>query len=193
MQGEPARDGRRASPGSPDDGALCLALAGGDRQALATLYDRHAPLLMALGMRLLGARAPAEDVLHDVFLEAWHHARDFDPARGTVRAWLMTRMRSRCLDRRASASRQAQLASDLAKEPDAPFRPGADLDSQRLQGRIAGLAEELAEIVELAYFDGLSSSEIARRLDIPIGTVKSRMARALSTLRQGLGERGGSS
>jgi RNA polymerase sigma-70 factor (ECF subfamily) len=193
MQGEPQSDDRAAPVVAPDDNALCLALARGDRAALAALYDRHAPLLLALGVRMLDSRPLAEDVLHDVFVEAWHHARDFDPARGSARAWLVTRMRSRCLDRRATASRQARMASELAQEADAPSRgqPGQALDSARLHGQIAGLPAELAQIIELAYFDGLSSSAMARRLDIPVGTVKSRMARALSLLREGLGARGG--
>jgi RNA polymerase sigma-70 factor (ECF subfamily) len=202
MRGEPQSGGAHRAPvaGAQDGGsdgggadgaqdtAFCLALAGGDRQALAALYDRHAGLLLALGLRLLGSRSQAEDVLHDVFLEAWHRARDFDPARGTVRAWLVTRMRSRCLDRRASASRQARLAGELAHEGDAPSRkaPGEAIDGQRLQGQIADLPAELAEVIELGYFEGLSSSQIGQRLGIPVGTVKSRMARALSTLRQGL-------
>jgi RNA polymerase sigma-70 factor, ECF subfamily len=215
MQGEPQSGGAQRAPvagaqegggqatapaatvegqaAEAQDAALCGALASGDRQALAALYDRHAGLLLALGMRLLGSRVQAEDVLHDVFLEAWHRARDFDPARGTVRAWLVTRMRSRCLDRRASASRQARLAGELAHESEAPARraPGEGLDGQRLHTQIAGLPDELAQVIELGYFDGLSSSQIAERLDIPVGTVKSRMARALSTLREGMGERGG--
>jgi RNA polymerase sigma-70 factor, ECF subfamily len=195
MQGEPRSDDRKAPASAPDDAALCLAMARGDREGLAALYDRHAPLLLALGVRVLGDRTQAEDVLHDVFLEAWHHARDFDAGRGTARAWLVTRMRSRCLDRRASAARQARMASELAQEADAPSRrqPSEALDSGRLHGQIAGLPADLAQIIELAYFDGLSSGQIAERLDIPVGTVKSRMARALSTLREGLGTRGGDS
>ncbi len=191
MQGEPRSDGRSAAGSAPDDSALCLALARGDREALAALYDRHAPLLLALGLRILGSRSAAEDVLHDTFVEAWHHARDFDPARGTARAWLSTRMRSRCLDRRAAAARQAQGDRRLAQEADAPS-PGQPegLDGQRLRGRIAELPEELGQVVELAYFEGLSCTGIADHLGIPTGTVKSRLARALASLRQGLGAGG---
>jgi RNA polymerase sigma-70 factor, ECF subfamily len=188
MQGEPRGQVRTEPAPAPDDTALCLALTRGDRQALATLYDRHASLLLALGLRILGARAPTEDVLHDVFVEAWHHAGEFDPARGTVRAWLVTRMRSRCFDRRASATRHERVTSELAQQAGSPSRrlPGEDLDRERLHGQIAGLPEELARVIELAYFEGLSSSEIAEQLAIPQGTVKSRLARALSSLRRGL-------
>jgi RNA polymerase sigma-70 factor (ECF subfamily) len=201
MQGEQqAADRKQAVPASEDVG-LCAAVAGGDRDALGQLYDRHASVLMALGVRILGSRAQAEDVLHDVFLEAWHHARDFDPARGSVRAWLVTRMRSRCLDRRASASRRARMATDLQHQEDslsgARREPGATegarVDGERLHTQLASLPAELAQLIELSYFDGLSSSEIAERLQIPVGTVKSRMARALATLRQALAESGGMS
>src|SRR5436190_20568735 len=115
MQGE----GVTAPPASvePVDGArLVSAVVGGDRAALAGLYDRHAPILLALGARILGDRALAEDVLHDVFLEAWHHAAEFDGGRGTVRAWLITRMRSRCLDRRGKVVRGARIAEAAARE-----------------------------------------------------------------------------
>src|SRR5690349_1771596 len=93
-----------------EDARLVAAVAAGDKGALAALYDRHARLLLVLGLRILQERAAAEDVLHDVFIEAWHQAAAFDPARGTVRAWLVMRMRSRLLDRRAQARRRARLA-----------------------------------------------------------------------------------
>ena len=199
MQGEPFSGGRNPAAGKvmdgPDDTVLVAALTRGDKTALAQIYDRHAGLLLALGLRVLGDRTLAEDVLHDVFLEAWHHAADFDPTRGTVRAWLVTRMRSRSLDRRASAVRQRRLAEEMKVETDAgPAGTGSDvspLDSERVRSQIAGLAPELSTVIEMAYFEGLSSSEIAGRLAIPIGTVKSRMARALASLREGLAVQGG--
>jgi RNA polymerase sigma-70 factor (ECF subfamily) len=184
----PPRDADAAADPQGDAGLLA-ALARGDKQALGQLYDRQGPLLLALGLRILGDRAVAEDVLHDVFLEAWHHAREFDPARGTVRAWLVTRMRSRCLDRRTTATRQQRLAEDAARQQDttaSPEQAAAPVDGVRVRTQLGALSPDLAAVVELAYFDGLSSSEIARRLQIPIGTVKSRMARALESLRQAL-------
>ena len=79
-----------------DDASLMQAVAAGDRAALATLYDRHAPILLALGSRIVPDRAEVEDVLHDVFLEAWRRAHRYDPRRASVRTWLAVRMRSRC-------------------------------------------------------------------------------------------------
>jgi RNA polymerase sigma-70 factor (ECF subfamily) len=182
-----------------DDNVLAAALARGDRAALGRLYDQHAGILLALGFRILGDRGRAEDVLHDVFLEAWNHARDFDPARGTMRAWLATRMRSRALDRRTSALRQQRLAEAATEEaataqasPDGGPEGLVAIDGGRIQNVVSGMPPELSVIIELSYFQGLSSSETARRLEIPIGTVKSRMARALALLRQDLGDAGGS-
>jgi RNA polymerase sigma-70 factor (ECF subfamily) len=175
----------------PDDLEIVAALARGEQAALGRLYDRHASLLLSLGLRIVGDRTLAEDLLHDVFLEAWHHAREFDADRGTVRAWLVTRMRSRALDRRATAARHARIAEELGRQS-ASSTEGADanlpLDNQRLRTEVATMAPELTAVIELAYFEGLSSAQIAERLSIPTGTVKSRMARALQSLRTSLGQ-----
>jgi RNA polymerase sigma-70 factor, ECF subfamily len=186
----------RSEDQAEDDTVLMAAIVRGEREALGRLYDRHAGVLMALAVRILGDRCQAEDLLHDVVLEAWHRARDFDPARGTVRAWLVTRMRSRALDRRASATRQARLheqaASDVA--PGGTDGDAARPDRDRIRQHLAGLPPELTAVVALAYFDGLSFSDMARQLALPIGTVKSRMARALHLLRERLaGPTGGRS
>jgi len=186
------REGLTAAPPASaervEDADLMAALVRGDRTAMATLYDRHASLLLALALRMLQDRAQAEELLHDVFLEAWHHARDYDSARGTVRAWLLTRTRSRALDRRASRVRQARVAEEAALEPAAgPAESGSAFDAERVRRELANLPAELVTVLELAYFEGLSSSEIAERLEIPVGTVKSRMARALGSLREQLG------
>jgi RNA polymerase sigma-70 factor, ECF subfamily len=197
MQEEPSAPGEKSAAANPpvtddgEDAAAVLALTRGDKGALAALYDRHGGLLLALGIRILSDRTLAEDVLHDCFLEAWHHAGDYDVSRGSVRAWLVTRMRSRCLDRRASVLRQRRLADEVKREgggdvPGAAAPTGPALDNDRVRLQLAGLPPDLALVIELAYFDGLSSSEIASKLGIPIGTVKSRTARALGQLRAGL-------
>jgi RNA polymerase sigma-70 factor (ECF subfamily) len=173
-----------------NDAALMAAVVRGDKSALGALYDRHCRLLLALGLRVLGDRTSAEDVLHDVILEAWHQAGTFDPARGSVRAWLVTRMRSRALDRRAAGQRQARLQDSAGRVAQATVLTKTSptgIDSQRVRHRVEELSAELRAVVELAYFEGLSSSEIAARLGIPMGTVKSRMARALGTLKGVLG------
>jgi RNA polymerase sigma-70 factor (ECF subfamily) len=184
MPGEgPAPPMNGAEPA--EDARLMALVVRGDRGALAGLYDRHAPVMLALGTRILADRNLAEDVVHDVFLEAWHHAREFDAGRGTVRAWLVTRMRSRSLDRRGKVQRTARVAESAARESriEAGGEGIAGADRDRVRQGVAGLPEELSTIVDFAYFEGMSASEIAERLGLPIGTVKSRLARAIATLR----------
>ena len=91
-------------------------MAAGDRDALGALYDLHAPMLLGLAKRMLGSQAAAEDLLHDVFLEVWHHAAEYDPARGAVRAWLIVRTRSRALDRLGRTVRDARVVERVSLE-----------------------------------------------------------------------------
>jgi RNA polymerase sigma-70 factor (ECF subfamily) len=179
-----------------DEAELVAAIADGDKGALGKLYDRYAPLLVGLGLRILRERRETEDVLHDVFLEVWQKAADYDIRRGSVRAWLFLRMRSRCADRRKSAgysrveSLDEGIDSGKVSEPEAPGGGGEDPylapDRSTLRAAIGALPAEQRSVVELGYFEGLSSSEIADRLSVPLGTVKSRVAAALAKLRMAM-------
>jgi RNA polymerase sigma-70 factor (ECF subfamily) len=174
---------------------LVRAIASGDTRALSTLYDRHAPLMLGLARRIVGGKPEAEDIVHDVFVEAWQRAADYDEHRGSVKAWLLLRTRSRAIDYRKSAgvSRTvpagdgawlALLADPRGDDSEAP-------DRARLRRVVAGLNVEQREVLILGYFEGLSSSEIAAKVGVPIGTVKSRVAAALGALRAALADRGG--
>jgi RNA polymerase sigma-70 factor (ECF subfamily) len=165
-------------------------LAAGDKGALGVLYDRHAGLMLALGLRVLGVRREAEDLLHDVFLEAWRHAGDYDPRRGSVKTWLLLRMRSRCLDRVRSHgfSRVEPLEAEPARSG-AAERHERSMDGARARALLERLPAAQRQVLELGYFEGLSFSEIASHLDIPIGTVKSRVSAAMAKLREDLGVR----
>jgi RNA polymerase sigma-70 factor (ECF subfamily) len=172
------------------------AIAEGDRDALGTLYDRFASDMLALAQRMLGGPREAEDLVHDVFLEAWHRASHYDPSRGTVRTWLMLRVRSRALDRLRSTKRatwtpfdENALRDRTGSEDDARARAR---DQRTLQGILLDLPGDQRTVLELGYFAGYSCSEIATELAIPIGTVKSRMSRAIVALRERFEERGGS-
>jgi RNA polymerase sigma-70 factor (ECF subfamily) len=173
-------------PDDDDDAALVRAMAAGDRDALARLYERHSGILLGLALRIVKERREAEDLLHDVFLEAWRSAKDFDPKRGRVRTWLAIRMRSRALDHQKSA-RVSRNAGDAGLELVADDGQRTTPDHARVRAALGTLAAEQRRVLELAYFDGLSCSEIAERIAIPIGTVKSRLAAALARLREGLG------
>jgi RNA polymerase sigma-70 factor (ECF subfamily) len=178
-----------------DDATLLHAVAAGDRTALGALYDRYAPLMLGLAMRVLQSRRAAEDLVQDVFVEAWKRAGDFDARRGSGRTWLLLRLRSRAIDRKRSArlARAVPLEEQHREESAPPPDPAALEDRARVRRALAALPAEQQQVVDLAYFRGLSSSEIAVELEIPIGTVKSRVAAARRKLRvelQGPGKGG---
>ena len=166
------------------DAELVVRMAQGDPGALAQLYERHAARLLGLACAMLGDRAEAEDLLHDVFLEAWRRSHDYAANRGSVRAWLTTRTRSRSLDRIKSTSRRHKLTNnDSSKE--LALQPSL-LEHRQLKQMLQKLPEAQAQVVVLAYFEDLTSVEIGARLGVPVGTVKSRMRAALSALRNAL-------
>jgi len=158
-------------------------------RALEELYDRHSGLLYSAALRILGRAADAEEVLQEAWLQAWNRAESYDVARGAVVAWLLTLLRSRAIDRvRSRASRQrVEQAVAEAPPPQAVVEPPAVAAQRELQERVTSALEELApqqrQVLELAYFGGLSQSEIASRLGAPLGTVKSWTRQALMRLR----------
>jgi len=165
-----------------EDAALVAAMARGDSTALARLYERHAGVLLGVAVRIVRERREAEDLLHDVFLEAWKAAKDFDPKRGRVRTWLAIRMRSRALDLQKSA-RVSRNAGDGGIELVADDRERSSPDHVRVRAAVDQLGGDQKKVLELAYFEGLSCTEISDRISIPVGTVKSRLAAALGKLR----------
>jgi RNA polymerase sigma-70 factor (ECF subfamily) len=173
------------------DAALVARMARGDRAALSALYTRHAPKLLALMLRILHDRAEAEDVLHDVFLEAWQKAATYSSERGTVGAWLTLRARSRALDRRLAAPRARAVPLEACGD-DGPSDPSVDPmrigDHRRLSQAFTVMTPDEREVIVLGYFEGLSSSEIADKVGAPVGTVKSRTRSALQKLRGALGD-----
>ncbi|MEN8184919.1 MAG: sigma-70 family RNA polymerase sigma factor [Myxococcota bacterium] len=174
------------------DCSWMAAAAGGDRAALGRLYDRHAPAMLGLAYHVLKSRRDAEDLLHDVFLEVWNKAGDFDPQRGRVRGWLLMRVRCRAIDR-ARALQVARRHGLAAPESPAPPPPdlSAGPDAVRARRALETLPKEQRTVMELAYFGGLTGREIAERCGIPVGTVKSRLSAAMKRLRRELGVGGG--
>ena len=182
----------------PDE-ALIAALAAGEAEALGALYDRHARVVFAVIMRIAGDRDVAEEILQEVFLRAWQQAHAFDETRGTVRFWLhriahnltlneLRRRRRRPQVERRPAGADAE-GDDYAGCIEADQDPAVDA---WCAVRDAGLAHALDQLppvqrtVLLLYAEGFSQSEIAVKLGEPLGTVKSRMRRALCRLRQAL-------
>ena len=167
------------------DEELVERMSRGDRAALGSLYERHAPRLRGLALVIL-RDAEADDVLHDVFIEAWRRSAEYSRNRGTVSAWLALRTRSRAIDR--LRARKVRAEGDIAAglRP-ASGDPSADsvrtFDRARLRGLLTMMSEAEQEVLVLGYFEGLSSSEIGERMGVPIGTVKSRVRSALAKLR----------
>jgi len=190
-----SRDSDSGANAPESDEALVRAIANGDTRALATLYDRHAPLMLALSRRIVVGKSEAEDIVHDVFVEAWRRAADYDRQRGSVKAWLLLRTRSRAIDFRKSAGVARTIPTGdgdwLASLADPRALDSESPDLARLRQLLATLGDDQREVLFLGYFEGLSSSEMATRLGIPIGTVKSRVASALSALRLALADQPG--
>lgn len=176
-----------------DDGALVRAMAAGDERALGALYDRWQPVLHSLVLHIVGDARDAEEVLEDAFWQAWRQAGGYDASRGTVRAWLTTLARSRALDRirvRVAARNEAPL-DEAARQPaagGATPAEAAETEQMRriIRAAVDTLPPEQRETMEMAYFRGLSQSEIAEATGQPLGTVKTRARLALQKLRTSL-------
>ena len=161
--------------------------------ALGTLYDRYRVILFGLLLRILNSREEAEDVLQEVMLQVWRRAADFDEQRGRPFTWLVTLARSRGIDRLRLLGARQRLADSVARNsPDEASDAVKDtLQSEQreiVQRAIAELPEEQTRILILAYFEGLTQSEIATKLATPLGTVKTRMRTGMIKLRELLGK-----
>jgi RNA polymerase sigma-70 factor (ECF subfamily) len=177
---------------NPVEHAL-LASARGDAQAFATLYDLCSPSVYGLIRRILRDRAQSDEVMQEVMLEVWRLAPRFDPQRGSASAWIMTIAHRRAVDRvRAEVAERGRLERAGSQAPTAGVSVQEDvvddLDRQRVRSALAGLTDLQRSSLELAYFGGLTQTEIAALLDVPLGTVKTRIRDGLIRLRDALGE-----
>ena len=168
-------------------------IAAKDDDALGQLYDRYRLILFGVLMRILNNREEAEDVLQDVFLQVWRRAADFDENRGRPFTWLVTLARSRGIDRLRSLASRGRVAVAGANEATEEVSDAASdaIQSERLgavTSALADLPEDQRRPLVLAYFDGLTQSEIATKLGVPLGTVKTRMRTAMMKLRESFGK-----
>jgi RNA polymerase sigma-70 factor, ECF subfamily len=164
-------------------------LAAGDRDAVAELYDRHAARVLGLAYRIVRNSSDAEDVVQEVFAQAWRTAPNYEPSRGTVAGWLQMMARTRAIDRlRSRQARRDDGESKLEAMPAAAApqsdRLIADEQAARVRDALLTLPADQRAALELAYFEGLTQTEIAARLQTPLGTVKTRIRSALATLRR---------
>jgi RNA polymerase sigma-70 factor (ECF subfamily) len=176
-----------------DDWDLMQAIAAGDRGAMSLLYDRHAPLLLALCRRILRDGAEAEDVLTDIFFEVWRKADRFDASRGSPLTYLTTLTRSRAIDRKRSRDSRPKITSDFTDAAAETAPVPTPLQSVEIQEQCQQVRKAMAildasqrEVLECAFYDGLSHSEIAEKLHRPLGTVKTYIRQGLIRMRESL-------
>ena len=184
-----------AAPGAgrtEADSRVVSRLAAGDMRAAEELYDRYAGQVLALARRILRDDGDAEDVVQEVFSQAWRSAQRFETTRGTVAGWLLVMARTRSIDRLRVRQARPDTRSNVSPDTltssgiSAPDQMLSDEQAVRIREALKGLPEAQRSALELAYYEGLTQSEIAQRLTEPLGTIKTRIRTALATLRQRL-------
>jgi len=180
-----------AASNAPDQ-VLLANVSRGDSAALRALYDTCSGRALSIAYRVLGTRSEAEEVVQETFVQVWRQAASYDASRGGATAWIATIARSRALDRlRTRAAGERAVAR--SEEPDPPAQPSPpELAAQRelrtqVIAALGALPQEQRSAIELAYYEGLSHTEIAARLGDPLGTVKTRVRLGLAKLAAVLG------
>jgi RNA polymerase sigma-70 factor, ECF subfamily len=173
----------------PLDLASWERLKAGDPRGLRELYDRYGSLLYSVALRILGNGTDAEDAVQRCWVQAWQTAGSYDPRRGPLVAWLLTMVRSRALDlARSTASRRRAEDAVEAESLDPPLDPSDTAERRTLREKItnamSSLTEDQRRVLEIAYFEGLSQSEVATKIGAPLGTVKSWTKQGLERLRE---------
>ena len=171
------------------DDRLVERVGNGEQQALLHLYDRYASRVYTLVLRILGDSMSAEEITQDVFLKLWSRARSYLAERGPLAPWLLTIARNTALDRLRLERRRPAIADDA--EPDETWKEIPDQRSTSEEARwrslhfaVQALPREQRQVIELAYYQGLSHSQIAEHLGWPLGTVKTRLRLGMEQLRQ---------
>jgi RNA polymerase sigma-70 factor (ECF subfamily) len=176
----------------PDLTRLIASVADGDQSAFASVYDVLAPTVYGVVRRVLRDPSQAEEVTQEVFVEIWRQAARFDPSRGSVRTWAVTIAHRRAVDRvrseQSHRDRQVSVAAGAADAPASPEEGALEADERRrARAAMATLPPQQREALELAFYDGLTHVQIAERLDVALGTVKTRIRDGLIRLRMMMG------
>jgi RNA polymerase sigma-70 factor (ECF subfamily) len=181
--------------GSKRDAEVIRRIRTGDRAAFLEFYDRYSPLLLSVAARVLGDRREAEDVLQDVFTQIWHKSAGYDAKLGTLSSWAVTLTRNKAIDRVRASTRRRRLIEEIAVSSDQAEESPAASANELLYGReraaqiraaLNELSADQRQVIELAFFAGLSQSEIAAQLGQPLGTIKARIRRGMLKLREQL-------
>ncbi|MEC7119539.1 MAG: sigma-70 family RNA polymerase sigma factor [Pseudomonadota bacterium] len=176
----------------PDERVLLLKVSRGDKIAFRQLYDQMSPLLYSIALRLLKRREAAEEVVQDVFLTLWHAADQYDVQRGSVKTWLSTITRNRCIDRLRRPATTLDHDLDLEEiagdERDDPLNQMLSTDHLALLTTCFGeLDEQQRRCLSLAYFEGMTHQDVSAQLDVPLGSAKTWIRRGLNVLKKCMG------
>ena len=172
---------------------LLRRIGQGDRRSFEELYDRFSGVLFSTAYRVLNNREAAEDVLQDVFIQIWEKAPLYDPARGKPMTWAVTLTRNKSIDRLRSTQRRSRLQDDVERESQTfeQFDDRSSFDAVAsgetgalVREAMQKLSKDQREAIELAFFSSLTQTEIAERLDVPLGTVKARIRRGMMRLKE---------
>lgn len=187
----PSRPGEDAER----DRLAIQAVARGSGDAVAELYDRYGATVYGLALRVLGQPDLAEDVVQDVFAQVWREAGRYDVSRSTVAGWIVMLTRTRAIDRLRARKARPDFRAPVGTSEAVPLASTdrspetatlAAEDTRLVRGALARLPDQFRSLIELAYYEGLTHSEIAARTGIPLGTVKTRLRSAMGTLRSAL-------
>ena len=183
----------KAGAATLQDRALVVRVIDGDVQAFEAIYDRYSTQVFGLAMRVTGRQSAAEEATQDAFLSLWRTAERYDTDRGTLRTWLLSMVRNRSIDwlrREARHDREHEIDDALVGRLEAADRTEEQAttheESRQTRQLLTILPTEQRQVIELAYFKGLTQTEIAAKVGIPLGTVKGRQRLALTKMRQQL-------
>ncbi len=193
MTGDESQKAKARKVAAEEDRRLLRAIVARETDALSSLYNRYSGMLQALAHRVLGDASDSEEILQEVFLQVWNQAERYDSSRSSVSTWLVLITRSRSIDRLRSrrVAERTVLAAEKEKRqthtsPQGPGDVFRQERSRRLREEMARLPDEQRQVLELAFYRGMTQSEIASETSIPLGTVKTRTLLAVKKLRRAL-------
>jgi RNA polymerase sigma-70 factor (ECF subfamily) len=178
-----------------EDVDLLRRIQRADQRALATLYDRYAPVFYPFGLRMTGSHEVAEDIVHDVFLHVWEKGNSYAPQSGSVYAWLSALCRTKALEKMRATNQKKRGNTAEGSQPQAPMvseekQGGPETIlvfkgyTEEVRNSLKNLSKLELRLLELSYYEGQSQSDLARMLRIPLGTIKAKMRRGIQKLRQ---------
>ena len=169
------------------DRSLMASIVAGNKRALGELYDRHIQRLLGTAIAVLGNKNDAEDLVHDLFMQLWQNARSYDPQKSTPSYWLQLRLRSRAIDRlRSLAVKKKYQQSEYHRISNNQAALSPELDKLISIESLVMLSASQREVTQMMYWEGYTCQELATVLNVPIGTIKSRLASSLRILRREL-------